>query len=498
MEPRAEQPRARPRLTLLVKLVATFVVPTVILFSVFAFVAHEVQRSDLESELGRRLVAVAQSAATRLRGKYLVDLVAGDEVDNLYYAGGQKRLEEVKAATGVERIYVFDQSFGTRLDTSGAPIGSKQFQAEIDRQELGRVFDSGASASSLLFEGVDGKTYKAGYAPVYRSEDDREIVLAIGVDAPADFFTQLRRLRRQLVFYGALLALAVAAIASLVAVRITRPVRSLAQSADRIGAGDLATPIEVTSSDEIGLLAATMERMRTELGARDERMQLMLAGIAHEVRNPLGGIELFSGILRDELEGDDEKRAHVERIERELGHLKVVVESFLEYARRPAPELGRVELDELAREVIELESGTARAAQLEIRSELQAVAVRADSEQLRRVLLNLVRNAIQAGTGAGEPIRVELVAEAGWGRLSVHNAGVPISEEVMEHLFEPFFTTKEKGTGLGLAFVKEIIDDHGGRIEVASAADAGTRFTVCLPLDDNEGAASGAAGDEAT
>lgn len=470
------------RMTLSVKLMLAFVLPTVTVFSLFAFVAYKVQRDELEAELGRRLEAVASAAATRIRGKYLVDLSAGDEEEDLYYSGALKRLSQVQAATEVERIYLFDRDYNTKVDTSGTPIGAKQFQAEIDRRELLEVFSTGRSASSLLFEGIDGRSYKAGYAALYRSDEKAEVVLAVGADAPADFFERLSSLRQQLVLYGLLLVFAVAVVAVLVAMRITRPVRSLAEAAGRIGAGDLDAPILPTSKDEIGLLAETMDQMRADLQTRDERMQLMLAGIAHEVRNPLGGIELFSGILREELEDDPEKRSHVERIDKEIGHLKTVVENFLDYARRPDLVLQPVNLAALIREVADLEAGRVAKASLELKLELEAVTGCADAEQLRRALLNLLRNAIEAGKGSGRPVIVVLDEDpSGWARIRVRNYGAEIEQKIQERLFEPFFTTKQKGTGLGLAFVREIAFDHGGSIEVQSNTSDGTCFTLRVP-----------------
>ena len=472
--------RHRPRLTILLKLILAFAVPTMALFALFAFVAHEVQRSDLEAELGRRLEGIASSASTRIRGQYLVDLQPGHEEDRRY-ASAYKRLKEVAEATGVVRIYVFDRDFRSRVDTEASPVGTAYFQAELDRTELEQVFAGGAPKSSVLFQGVDGRTYKAGYAPVYASEEDRTVVLALGVDAPADFFDRLADLRRSLILYGALLAVAVTVIALFVAARITRPVRSLVAAAERIGAGDLAEPIERTSHDELGFLAETMEQMRQDLGARDERMQLMLSGIAHEVRNPLGGIELFSGILRDDLKDDPDSTAHVVRIEREIDYLKRVVNSFLEYARRPKPEFGVVKLADLATEVVELEDMDASAAGVSLTSQVAPVSCRGDAGQLKRVLLNLVRNAIQAaGQGDDGEVRLIVTERDGSPEICVVNTGAPISAEVAERLFEPFFTTREKGTGLGLAFVKEIVADHGGTIEVESSADEGTQFHIRL------------------
>ena len=475
----ASGPR-RMRLPILVKLLVAFALPTMALFSVFAVVAHEVARRDLEAELGTRLSALAQTAALEIRGKYLVELGPDDDADRAYLRA-QRVLEAVRASTGVARLYLFDRGFGSRGDTAGTPIGATHFQAELHRHELGRVFERGQAVSSVLFEGSDGALYKAGYAPVRVSETEDEIVLALGVDAPATYFDRLADLRRSLSGYGLLLALVVMAVAVVMAALITRPLRRLATAAARIGKGELDAAITPTSHDELGLLAETMDDMRRELQARAEKMQRMLSGIAHEVRNPLGGMQLFAGILRDELPPDDDRRRHVDRIERELAHLETVVTVFLEYARRPAPELGDVDLASLVTDVVELARADAGRVDVPLALEAEPARCRADAAQVRRATLNLVRNAIQASAGAADAgVRVRVRAGAGDAVLSVHNRGPAIAADVRARMFEPFFTTREKGTGLGLAFVREMVNDHGGAIEVRCEGGE-TVFEVRLP-----------------
>jgi len=270
----------------------------------------------------------------------------------------------------------------------------------------------------------------------------------------------------------------VVAVSVMMSALIARPIRALSGAAARIGRGDLQSPVEGTSRDEIGFLAATMDEMRRELRARDERMQLMLSGIAHEVRNPLGGIELFSGILRDELPADAPARGHVARIERELAYLKAVVEEFLEYARRAEPQPERIELAAFCAELLELVSSEAAAGGVTLSCEVAGSVVSADRQQLKRALLNLVRNAVQAAAGGTAGVRAR--AEAERTIIEVYNSGAPIPPDVRERIFEPFFTTKEKGTGLGLAFARDIVRDHGGAIEVTSD-EGGTVFRLSLP-----------------
>jgi signal transduction histidine kinase len=472
----------RPRATILVKLLAALVLPTVALFTVFAFVAYEVSRRDLDEELGRRLQAVAASAATQIRGKYLVELAPGDEGE-WQYQNAAKKLETFANATGAQ-LSLFDRKFDARGDSeSDVGIGTHYFRAELDRGELARVFERGETASSVTFVGQDGKIYKAGYAPVRASDDDPQIVLAMRAQAPASYFARLADLRDRLFVWGAGLVAVSILAAVLSTLLITRNIRRLAAAAERIGAGELRERVQISSNDELGLLAQTMDRMRQQLAERDARTQQMLAGIAHEVRNPLAGMTLFAGILRDELPEPDERRSHVDKIQRELGYLERVVNDFLEYARRPKPELAPVEVHELLAEVAQLAASDEAELAVEPVTPAQ-LEVRADRGQLRRALLNLAKNAVQAAIAAGHrgAGSVKLAAHRKGDELhfEVWNRGKEIAPETSGKLFEPFYTTREKGTGLGLAFVREIAVDHGGRIEIASA-NGETTFTLVVP-----------------
>jgi signal transduction histidine kinase len=482
----------RPRVTILVKLLLAFVLPTAVLFSAFAVVAYEVTRRDLDDELGARLEAVAAVAATHVRGKYLLGLSTGDESERSFQ-NVMRKLEAVSAATGTA-LFVFDRQLDSRADTRGAAIGTHYYRVELDRHELLRVFDRGELAHSVTFEGDDGRTYKAGYAPVRASETEPEIVLAIGAQAPARYFDRLHQLRTSLLWWGGSLLLVVLAASMITTALVTRPVRRLADAAERIGRGELGAPIDVGGRDEIGTLAQTMDRMREQLAERDAHMQRMLAGIAHEVRNPLAGMTLFAGILREELPAGaagDESRGHVARIERELVYLERVVSEFLEYARRAPAERGELELGELVREVAQLAAAGEVRVEVELPepggeggAEPPMPKLRADAAQLRRALLNIAQNAVQATLRAGRREPVRLIVR--WDRreatatLAITNPGANLPEEVRQRMFEPFFTTREKGTGLGLAFAKEIVHEHGGEIRVEVGEDA-TTFVVVLP-----------------
>jgi len=466
--------------SLLPKLLVAYLLPTLGLMGAFGWLAYSEADRRLEASLGRRLIGVAQAAATQIRSEAITFLTRGDDQSRTAKRM-QHKLAQLQQRTRVARVVVLDLKLQCKSDSHGKMrIGDRYYNAEADRHELGKVF-AGKEASSVLFRGKDGQPYKTGYAPLFKGD---AVVAAVGVEGSPEYFQALARLRNVLLLSGLVVAALTILIAVLVARRITRPLRDLADEAHRIGQGDLETQIKtVAASDEVGLLAATMNEMRQGLFERDQQMQLMLSGIAHEVRNPLGGMELFSGLLREELADDEARLEMLERIERELAYLKKVVEDFLDFARRRQPELRNVPLGALLTEASEVLSAEAAAREVKLALDIPEadLVVLGDAEQLRRVLLNLGRNAAQASS-AGQEVRLGCRAisddEAA---LEVTDQGPGIPEEKQEEIFAPFFTTREKGSGLGLALARKVVLEHGGRLELESEAGQGCTFRVVLP-----------------
>lgn len=466
------------RASLIHRLLAAYLVPTLALVAVALVLGWAIARRSLEDEVGRRLAGSASAAAASLRAEILLTLQPGDE-GNRTHRNVLAKLESLRTALRAERLYAFDPSRRLLAATGAAPpIGAPMPELQRDRVEIERALAGEAAFSAVTFRGLDGRTYKSGYAPVIGP--DGKAVAVVGADASAEFFEVQRA-------FGA--SMAVAALASgllglglfVAAGRrwILRPVRALLASAKAIGGGDLASPVPAVGSDELGALARGMDEMRERLFARERELQLMLAGIAHEVRNPLGGIELFAGLLAEELESDGQKLGHVERIQRELGYLKRVVEDFLGYAREPRLEIEEIGTRSLLEEIVELSRAEAmkKAQVLEVAGD--DVRIAADAGALRRAMLNLVRNALQASPPGG---RVQLRVERRGERVAlvVQDDGPGVPEGERERLFTPFFTSKEKGLGLGLALVKRIAEAHGGAARL-ECSEKGARFAVEVP-----------------
>jgi signal transduction histidine kinase len=296
--------------------------------------------------------------------------------------------------------------------------------------------------------------------------------------------------------------LAIAAAAFIFTLRTLRPLRVLRARAREVAGGDYARRTGVTSHDEIGDLAREFDVMAGAIEEREHRLirserlatvGRMAAQITHEVRNPLASIGLYAELLGDEIAaGNDEAKRLVGSIISEVDRLTEITETYLRFARLPKPKLEREDLGAIVTGVLEFSraelSQAGIALDLEVAPALPEVA--ADEAQLRQALLNLVRNAREAMRASGR-LRVRVEADAPDGhapggaapsvRVTVQDSGAGIPRENLEKIFDPFFSTKERGTGLGLALVQQIVVEHGGRVDVASGAGEGTTFSLTFP-----------------
>ncbi|MEI7895076.1 MAG: ATP-binding protein [Myxococcales bacterium] len=243
-------------------------------------------------------------------------------------------------------------------------------------------------------------------------------------------------------------------------------------------AGYLAERLRITG----GALA-----LATRRAVDAERLAVLgriAAGLAHEIRNPLGSIRGSTELLRESSELCGEDKHLCEIIHREASRLNHLVDDMMNLAKPRAPHPESVDVAALAREVVLLATHAERGSDVAVVYEGPEGVVRArcDGAQMRQVLWNLVRNALQASPhGAQVEVRVERTAKEVV--LAVDDHGPGIAPEGRDRIFDPFFTTRSHGAGIGLAVVRRVMDDHasvGARLEVVSAAEGGASFRVTL------------------
>ena len=292
--------------------------------------------------------------------------------------------------------------------------------------------------------------------------------------------------------------------AFVIILRTLQPLRTLRARAQQVAGGDYGRRIGAASHDEIGELVREFDTMAAAIQEREQRLirserlatvGRMASQITHEVRNPLASIGLYAELLGDEIadETGAEARRLLASIASEVDRLTEITENYLRFARFPQAKLEREDLGAIAAAVLEFSRAELAQAgialEVEVASDLPEIA--ADESQLRQALLNLVRNAREAMASGGRvrvsvdaPVIASGAAPGGdvrQVRLRLSDSGAGIPEADRAKIFDPFFSTKEKGTGLGLALVQQIVAEHGWRIDVDSEMGRGTTLTLTFP-----------------
>ena len=310
------------------------------------------------------------------------------------------------------------------------------------------------------------------------------------------------------VLFAAVLVLTV--VQWLVVRRTTRTLARMRELTRVVGRGDFSRRVECYPNDQCGDLAEAFDDMSVDLqdsraglekaaeSLRDTRERLvqseklsavgqLVAGVAHELNNPLAVVVGFSEVLI-EAETNETTRAHLDMVDRSAKRCHNIVKNLLGFARVHAPERKLIRINETLDQTIELLAYELRASGVEIIKDYQEAIppIRADGHRLQQVFVNLVGNARQAleGHRPDPKIIVRTRADGGQVRLEIADNGPGIPRENLRRIFEPFFTTKPagKGTGLGLSLVCEIIREHAGSIEVESEPGLGATFIVELPI----------------
>jgi signal transduction histidine kinase len=201
----------------------------------------------------------------------------------------------------------------------------------------------------------------------------------------------------------------------------------------------------------------------------------MAASLAHEIRNPLGGIQLYASMLRRDLEADAPKVRTLDRILGAISGLDRLVDDMLEFGRDLEPKKLRQPLAPIVEQALDLSRALLEEKAVRVERRGEAGEVDADGEMIARVLLNVVRNAAQAMSPGGT-----LAIEYAERSVCVADDGPGIPAEILPRIFTPFLTSKTKGTGLGLAIAHKIVEAHGGTIEVGNGTERGARVTIRL------------------
>ncbi|MGA2624278.1 MAG: cache domain-containing protein [Bacteroidota bacterium] len=301
--------------------------------------------------------------------------------------------------------------------------------------------------------------------------------------------------------------------------RISRPLKKLEETANKIADGEYRHDFTVHAPSEIEHLASSLSKMAKDLEAEKRELEewgstlekkveqrteeikkihsqmfrseklaslgKLAAGVAHEINNPLTGILTNSSLLLEDLAADDPRREDVEVMVKETIRCREIVKRLLDFAKQSKPQKKLTDINSLIENIVLLVRNQTSFRNIRIDKDLTAdiPGIQADADQVQQVFINIVLNAAEAMTKGGMlTITSRLSRSKDFIEIIFKDNGPGIPESVKEKIFDPFFTTKEHGTGLGLSISYGIIEQHGGTISVESTPGEGSVFTIELPI----------------
>jgi signal transduction histidine kinase len=323
----------------------------------------------------------------------------------------------------------------------------------------------------------------------------------------------IRQTRRDLLLLGLAAVVCGTSLAIFLAMRISRPISRLVAAAHELARGSYDRPVYVDAAGEIGYLAHAFEQMRASLlghleNEAEERRRLeasnqklretqqqliqserlavvgkVAARVAHEVNNPLAIIKTAVRIIKNQTGHASPAAENLQMIEEEISRIARIIQELLEFSR-PTPTQELVQVNSIIQglERVLAQNLQEKGIALKVTLEPELPQVRISSDQLKQVILNMVRNAEDAMPRGGE-LMIRTAWEGGFVEFNIADTGCGICEEFQERIFDPFFTTKSqgRGMGLGLAVSYGIINTANGHIELASEVGKGSLFRVRLP-----------------
>jgi signal transduction histidine kinase len=457
------------------RLIAAMTGLIIILLGTVGLTLHWSIRQSLEKALGEKLESVAATLSSQYTSEEVSLMIEemGPRL-KLYF---MQPLTGMLESADLKRVYIFTLDYRSLLDTD-TTAGPVYHQLQFFNEMMRRL-RSGETSHTPLFTDIEGIPVMSGFAPIRLNET---VIGGVGVDGNVRFLNAVKRLNHQMILFGTLGTIIAVILATLISRTLTQPIAALSRVSQQIGAGHYHTKVPQSGPKEIGQLAYAMEIMRQNVIRREKELKTMVAAVAHEIRNPLGGITLFTDLLTDELPKDHPAIMHLNRIRSEIGYLNEIVHRFMEFAKPETPQPENCRPCRIVRELYDtLKPELHRADQLDVSDCDETIQLRTDPNHLKRIFLNLLQNSLHAITESGQ-VQIRILQKRGDCLIQIEDNGSGIPPEIQEEIFDPFFTTREKGTGLGLAIVKQLTEANGGKVNLIRSDQNGTLFELRFPL----------------
>jgi len=482
---------------------SVFVVSVIIIYLIAGYLFYYINLNELDKDFGKKLIRVADAASEEIT-PYSVKLLSQASLSDADNNRLVKRLAPIMKSGDIENITILNIKQVTVFDLMRPEMaGVRNPNTYAYREEIEKAF-KGTASYSPLYRGQDRHLYKSAFHPLTSEKGEVEFVIA--VDANPQFLQLIDDILKWIAISGAASLCVTVFLSLLFANTVVKKVRKLEQVATQIKDGNFNVSIDSKGDDEIDQLAETFNHMirsiskKIEHNARLAAIGEMSAGIAHEIRNPLGSIQIYMDILRKKLESNKSDSEICDRVSKEIEILNNFITEFLVFSRPPSLDLRKHPVHSLIDEVTSQLPISSERDRIEIIKEYteEETIINIDRDQIKRALFNVFINSIQAMKGQGTITiqtgrfngALEPFNEAdGNGHeedtnffcIKIRDNGPGIDEKNIDKVFDPFFSTKNGGTGLGLSITQKIIKEHNGEIKIFSAA-SGTEIAIYLPV----------------
>ena len=476
-----------------ISVIITFSIVTIILVIIMSSVGYIFIRDLYLNQLSEQVNIITKMISMQLDKRYLEFFNIGrptKSADDYFREQFYKNLDP----EFLSEIFIFDNEFRIVIHSDPTKArGETEPKLFLNQKEIYDLNVNDA-VTSLPFKGADGNWYLWGFCRL-------NVKYWLAVRESAARFEMVEDFSKLFWLIGSCGIILTILLSFWVAGKITKPIESLVSFSGEIGKGNFKISTPGAMKGEFDILAKAMDKMKQNLAENHKEREKILAQIAHEIRNPLGGIELLANLAKENLSrqpvialqekngsGDsvsniefasqlEKNNEYLNKILKEVNVLKSLITAYLNYSRPLPAKPTWVDLPELLIQVKDIFNEQIKEKNINLVIDSAINVILFVEDHLRQIIVNLIANSLESVSNGGI-IRIKSFYKNKQWIISVSDNGQGITQENLFHVFEPFFTTKKNGTGLGLAVSRKLCHENKAEIYVENNSNKGVTFTL--------------------
>jgi signal transduction histidine kinase len=453
-----------------VRIIVTFCAVTILLILVLSFLSYRFVKKLYLDQLTDQVNIITKMISHQIDKRYLELLTLGKpaELTKDYFS------DVFTKSAKDQHIFIFDKNLNVIINSDSSIVEAKPDPFLLLNQKEISELSVKQSTASLPFKGDDGNWYLWGFFRL-----DQNYWLALRESAE-----KLERVEgfASLFFYIGCGGVLITILAGWIVARsLTKPIDRMVEFSRKIGQGNFSASVPQNTRGELKMLADSMDKMKKDIELHSKEKEKMLAQIAHEIRNPLGGIELLANLTKEDLVKEKNPspsgKEYLDKIICEVNSLKSLITSYLNFSRPLPANPEWINIDSFFKELKDNFEARLRNRNIDFTFKNEVGKIWFDKAHLKQIFLNLMVNSMESINSSGSIFVLMFEEDNKW-VIVFSDDGSGIDEKNLPHLFDPFFTTKKNGTGLGLAICKKLCNENKAEVIAENNKGKGSTFTI--------------------